>query len=86
MDHQEPLRVLHTPQQITQLVQVAVESVQMLQIPLLIFLEMVEATHLSLVVPVTGMVAVVALEPVLTEQMDKILAAKVELVVLVVLV
>jgi hypothetical protein len=86
MDHQEPLRVLHTPQQITQLAQVAVESVQMLQIPPLIFLEMAEATHLSVEVPVIGMVAVVALEPVLTEQMDKILAAKVELVVLVVLV
>jgi hypothetical protein len=79
-------QVLHTLQQITQLVLAAAEFVQMLQITLRIYLATEVVTHFSLEVLVTGMALVAAQEPVLMELPDKILVVKVELVDLVVLV
>jgi hypothetical protein len=58
----------------------------MSQITTPIYLVMAEATHLSLEVPAIGMAAAAEQVQALTELMDKILAARVELVVRVVLV
>jgi len=79
-------RALHILQQITQLVLVVVEYVQMLQITIRIYLATEVVTHFSLEVLATGMALAAAQELVLTELPDKILAVLVEPVDLVVLV